>query len=625
MVTEARETSKSMHLVSQMNRFTHETKNIKSMIANFKTEMENKDVMKRSKSEIGLQRAQPSREEEPEVESAQRGVPKGTERRMKSSSQLRHSIYLDKEHMHKKSANLNQRFGAQSRAEKEKDETESMRETLNLNFAGMEKIKKKLESAKMDLAKGDRPKRHRSFIGEAKSPADKLNFKWEFSRKRGNDNNIRVETNMLKKNKSATRLGGKKTPLQKFLEEQTRNMPKWNGTRFVDASNRDVLKLDRTNHARKKKSSVKQRIARIDAELSNYKKFKKDIENEHSRQKEMEEPWADDSKASIKYMVVNNYMHDDESESDNENKRILEDLDNPDAFKKKPQKEPLAEEPEVFEKPSPVEEAPSDPASDSKKNYEFPNAPANDYLNIFRDFEIYSIERQNLLSLKACSLFDKNKLVENDFLDVWCDTKKTVSRSTWEVSLLLTFAPKKPNFVISTRLFTYEAIEAFPSFINEFSFDNPVGQSFNIKMIGVFKPIDFPKAQINLHSAEDPTQVTRFELPLPFSINKFVTHRKISDTDLIEYVQNSMELASQQFVLDKDYLVRASDLLEILPELVVFDENLFCMFLDFGSDMNAAVKLEVLRQLEVRVTLYSHQNAPLFHDYLSWFLWMFKK
>ena len=240
---------------------------------------------------------------------------------------------------------------------------------------------------------------------------------------------------------------------------------------------------------------------------------------------------------------------------------------------------------------------------------------SNNYLNIFRDFEIYSLERQNLLSLKACSLFNKNKLVENEYLDVWCDTKKTISRSTWEVTLLLTFAPKKPNLVISTRLITFEAIEAFPSFINEFGFDNPVGQTFSIKMMGIFKPIDFPKIQINLHVPSNPVKVTRFELPLPFSINKFVTHRKVSDSDLIEYVQNSIELSSHEFVLDEDYLVRASDLLEILPELVVFDENLFCMFLDFGSDMMAAVKLEVIKQLQVRITLYSHQNAAIFHDH----------
>ena len=508
-----------------------------------------------------------------------------------------------------------------------KDENESMRETLNLNFAGMEKIKKKIESTRVNLAENELGSRHRRHKSQFKSEeeVDKLNFKWKFSR--GGDKHIRVETNLLKKNKSASRLGKQKTPLQKFLEEQTKNMPKWDGSRFVDSSNKNILQLSKPGFgsAKKKKSKVKERMAELDAELSNFKRFKKNIEIENSRQKEAAEGWADDSKASIKYMLVNNYMQD-ESGSENDNQQILKDLDGGDAFKKKPDSQNLLKDSQVKEDEIPQEESSQkSPTKPNSNDFEYFESKQGNYMNIFRDFEIYSMERQNLLSLKACSLFNKNKLVENDFLDVWCDTKKTISRATWEVTLLLTFAPKKPNLIVSTRLFTFDAIEAFPSFINEFNFDNPVGQTFSIKMIGVFKPIDLPKIQINLHTIQNPTKVTRFELPLPFTINKFVTHRKVSDTDLIDYVQNSTELASEEFVLDEDYLVRASDLLEILPELVVFDENLFCMFLDFGSDMMAAVKLEVLRKLEIRVTLYSHQNAVIFHDYLKWFLWMFKK
>ena len=416
-------------------------------------------------------------------------------------------------------------------------------------------------------------------------------------------------------------------------------MPRWDGNRFVDSSNKNILKLNKNpNYSSKKQSRVKTRMAEMDAELDNYKNFKKNIEIESSRRKGDSETWADDSKASIKCMLVNNYMQDDESESENDNQQILKDLDNGDAFKKKSNPADASNEVELVSTEKNLEnldsiskEVPISPLKNESKTdieeleYSKRNPDTNDYLNIYRDFEIYSLERQNLLSLKACSLFNKNKLVENEYLDVWCDTKKTVSRSSWEVTLLLTFAPKKPNLIISTRLLTFEAIEAFPSFINEFSFDNPVGQTFSIKMMGIFKPIDFPKIQINLHLPNNPVKITRFELPLPFSINKFVSHRKVSDSDLIEYVQNSIELSTDEFILDEDYLVRASDLLEILPELVVFDENLFCMFLDFGSDMMAAVKLEVIKQLQVRITLYSHQNANIFHEYLKWFLWMFKK
>jgi hypothetical protein len=567
---------------------------------------------------------------------------------------------LDKEHINKKSTQINPKFGVKSSylnkeganlqgVGRPQDETDSLRETLNLNFAGMEKIKNKITSTRTNYLKEHdnfRSKRPKSNIGSGSrgqtNSGQKLNFKWEFSKGGRRDNNIRVETNMMKKNKSASRLGDKKkTPLQKFLEEQTKNMPRWDGSRFVDSTNKNILQLSKKKQGmesakKRKKSRVKERMAEMDVELSNYKYFKKNIDMETSKQKETSEAWADDSKASIKYMLVNNYMQD-ESESEQDNHQILKDLDGEGAFKKKNsssemghqlQNGSISKEPSESTPRNKVsrEEIRNSPSKENNSGERQPDFPQNhNYLNILRDFEIYSMEKQNLLSLKACSLFNKNKLIENQFIDVWCDTKKTVSRSTWEVTLLLTFAPKKPDLIISTRLLTYEAIEAFPSFINEFNFNNPVGQTFSIKMIGVFKPIDLPKLQINLHTLGNATKVTRFEVPLPFSINKFVSHRKISDNDLIDYVQNSIELASEEFMLDEDYLVRASDLLEILPDLVVFDENLFCMFLDFGSDMLAAVKLEVIKQLQIRVTMYSHQNTIIFHDYLKWFLWMFKK
>lgn len=43
-----------MHLTSQMQRFTHETKNIKSMIQNFKSEMKTTEMLRRSKSGVHL-------------------------------------------------------------------------------------------------------------------------------------------------------------------------------------------------------------------------------------------------------------------------------------------------------------------------------------------------------------------------------------------------------------------------------------------------------------------------------------------------------------------------------------------------------------------------------------------
>jgi len=43
-----------MNLATQMNRFTHESKNIKSMIANVKSELRGQEKMKKSKSGLNF-------------------------------------------------------------------------------------------------------------------------------------------------------------------------------------------------------------------------------------------------------------------------------------------------------------------------------------------------------------------------------------------------------------------------------------------------------------------------------------------------------------------------------------------------------------------------------------------
>ena len=644
---------------------------------------------------------------------------------MKSSSNLRHSIYLDQEHIIESANNVNQIFGKPSQVLKsprdagnEDLETQTMRETLNLNFQGMEEIKKKLESSILNTKNSyyKPKKRNRSYFDDSHrkqilsqknseirrtetmkrgtAPWNKMNsvpggdnknlqFKWGFSNRSSGTPFIRVETNMVKSNmvKSNSRNSHRKTPLQRFLETESMKIPKWNGQKFVNSSNKDALNLGNTYREDKpndllsdvKKSRVQVKLEKMEVYLDSYKEFRNEIEIEieTSKNNQIEPQFEDDSKASIKYLVANNYMNDDESQLDIDNQQILKDLEGGETFKKKPSSSVNKEEDSPFsdiqsgsgdliqndvddlaemnfidgpneqyqdearqpgdlviDQPSnssSMKFTPEEQPLPSKITYITSAFQQSNFLNAIRDFSPYMGVRQNLLSLKACSLFDKNKLIEHELLDVLCETKKVVTRTSWEISLILTFVPKQPNMIISTRLLTFDAVEAFPDFINEFAFDNPVGQSFSVKMIGVFKPINFPKIQLNLYQSGSRMQMSKLELPLPFTINKFVTHRKISEQNMITYIQNSEEFSSFEFPLDEDYLVRASDLVEILPGAVVFDERLFCMFLDFGADTLAAVKLEILEKMVVRVTLYSHQSNLIFHDYLSWFLWMFKK
>lgn len=265
-----------------------------------------------------------------------------------------------------------------------------------------------------------------------------------------------------------------------------------------------------------------------------------------------------------------------------------------------------------------------DHANDSNKPNTLETSPKQ-YLNIFSDFPTYCVQRRNLLSLKACSIFEKNKLLENDYLDVLCETKKMTTRNSWEVNLALTFIPKKKGLNISTRLITYDSIEAFPNFINDFPFDNAVGQTFSYKMIGLFRPLNFAGLSLSLTTAQSKATVFNIKVPLPFSINKFVSVRQTSHENLIHYVRDSVEVKAIEFEADPDYITNGHDLTEILNGLLVFDESVFCLFLDFGGDLTCALKLELLSRLVLRATVYSQTPNPIFVEYLNWFLWMFSQ
>ena len=199
------------------------------------------------------------------------------------------------------------------------------------------------------------------------------------------------------------------------------------------------------------------------------------------------------------------------------------------------------------------------------------------------------------------------------------------TRTSWEVSLVLTFIPKKQGLNISTRLLTYESIEAFPNFISNFPFDNAVGQTFSLKMIGLYRPVSFATLSLSLNSPQTATQVFNLKLPLPFSINKFISVRSSSHEGLIHFVQNSVEVKAVEFEADPDYITNGHDLTEILNGLLVFEESVFCLFLDFGGDLSCALKLELLSRLVLRATVYSQTPNPIFLEYLNWFLWMFSQ
>lgn len=248
------------------------------------------------------------------------------------------------------------------------------------------------------------------------------------------------------------------------------------------------------------------------------------------------------------------------------------------------------------------------------------------YLNFNKDFKHFSEDRKDLLAFKACSLFSKNKLLEHPMIHILCDTSLKTTRSTWEVQITLTYIPMVQNLNISSRMITYEAIESIPKFLNNVSFSEPLIQSFSIKMIGCIKSLEFPKIAVSLQSMVNHAwENTRLEIPVPFTINKFISFESVPHDFMIDFIQNSLELRNLEISLDNNLLVRAEDIIELLPNVLVFEEGLFCFFLDFGGKNTAALKVEVTGDLAIKVILYSSENDPLFDLFMDWFTWMFQK
>lgn len=491
----------------------------------------------------------------------------------------------------------------QSRFNDKNDDINSMKETLNLNFKGMEEIKKKFEASSMHspLKNNTLTKQNKSVnsrrdrlskysVNEDSLNNNNFNLKWQFKKIQSKSPMIRVETNVNRKNKYDNimpKSSFHKTPLDEFLQGENSKLPE---LKLFDIKNQPLERSPIKNNSNLLNVSKNHSIRSKSANIQNPRISDQDLSEQES----------------IKGLVVGTYFEE-------ETKEIIPEATNNVSQTKDLKNFYMNQNQESY--------------SNILENidYQPEHLSSNKFLNIERDFQEYNSIKQNSLSLKACSLFDKNKLFENDLLEILCETKKIVTRASWEISLLLTLIPKQNNLVISTRLLTYDAVEAFPNFINDFPFEGPVGQSFSLKMMGVHKPIDFPKLQISLYDVRSHSQILKQNIPLPFTINKFISSIPINDQELINYVQNSQEIDSQEFTIDENYLIRASDFIEILPNLVVFDDLLYCMFINFGSDTHAAIKIEVIDTLDVKVTIYSHHHDSIFTNYLNWFLWMFKQ
>ena len=347
--------------------------------------------------------------------------------------------------------------------------------------------------------------------------------------------------------------------------------------------------------------------------ISSFIDFKQGIEDEPNP----ELMGIDDSKESIKCLVVNKYMEECNSDSDDlENQEILRDLN-----------KPRTDSPFNTDKVrSAARQASGADDSDPWEPDRGNQSLVQSYMNFEKDFQDFALSSKNLLAFKACSLFSKNKLLEHPEIDVLCETSLNRTRSTWEVRITLTYMPVRQDTNLSARMITFEPIESIPKLIDNVPFNGSLVQSFSVKMIGCVKAPEFPKVILSLLPQPGFSGgPTRMELPVPFTINKFMMFESVSEQFMIEFIQNSLELAAFELALDDQLLVRAEDIIELLPNVLVFEDNLFCFLLDFGAGISAALKIEIVGELRIKICLYSSEYNDLFEMFVDWFVWMFQK
>ena len=174
---------------------------------------------------------------------------------------------------------------------KEDRETRHMRETLDMNFTNMEKIKAKLKRSKVI------PDKNNSGSKYGLESDRKMSLKWNFRNGGGQSQGIRVETRMSNPHKER-KSRRSKTPLQKFLEEEQLNINRFDPEESLNLGN------FRPSRSGKKKSVTRRKLEEIDAYLENYKESRV-MRKTGARQWEEE-----DSNASLKCRVLTQIFRD---------------------------------------------------------------------------------------------------------------------------------------------------------------------------------------------------------------------------------------------------------------------------------------------------------------------------
>ena len=272
--------------------------------------------------------------------------------------------------------------------------------------------------------------------------------------------------------------------------------------------------------------------------------------------------------------------------------------------------------------------------------------------------------QQNQITLKASSLFENSVIFENTRILIKCKTSVYIHRAEKVVNLNLTYFPLEENLKISTHILSYENIDSNPPYIINQFFDHEISQSFTLKIFGDIKKINFQKLQISIFNDKKngndigknysnrgnyendigknysnrggyeneriskggvyESEIEEIFLPLPFTINKFIKIKNVDSDKLDFFLSYCENILDFRLILNKNIIDNCFQIIEIFPNAIQLTDTLFLLFLDFGSNLESVVELNIVEENLLDVKLHAKIKNPLFYDFVNWFIWIFK-
>ena len=217
---------------------------------------------------------------------------------------------------------------------------------------------------------------------------------------------------------------------------------------------------------------------------------------------------------------------------------------------------------------------------------------------------------QNLVLLKASSLFNNSVYFQSEELEVSCKTTQTPNT----VTLTLTFKPMQSDLILSTQLppelpiYTKTQIRNVllrAEISQEFTVERPRQDALKL----------MPPLFIQVSGQE-------LILPLSFTINKFFQAKALTLNQVLGLLNHSRELHSCNIVLNEGIISSFFQLRDIFPEIVILAQNNYFLMLE-GISEHCLVQFKMGREQDLGIIIHGQEDHPEFVEIVKWLFWVF--